>query len=60
MPSATGRRRATSRSYVDGARMASGCTAQGGDLTIQHIAARADAFTLGGTKNACSSARRSC
>ncbi|WP_288736659.1 low specificity L-threonine aldolase [uncultured Enorma sp.] len=37
--------------YVDGARMASGCTAQGGDLTIQHIAARADAFTLGGTKN---------
>lgn len=37
--------------YVDGARMASGCMARGGDLTIQHIAERADAFTLGGTKN---------
>ena len=37
--------------YVDGARMASGCMAAGGDLTIQHIAERADAFTLGGTKN---------
>lgn len=37
--------------YVDGARMASGCMAAGTDLTIQHIAERADAFTLGGTKN---------
>lgn len=37
--------------YVDGARMASGCMAAGSDLTIQHIAERADAFTLGGTKN---------
>lgn len=37
--------------YVDGARMASGITAAGADLTIQHIAERADAFTLGGTKN---------
>lgn len=37
--------------YVDGARMASGVTAAGGDLTIRHIAERADAFTLGGTKN---------
>lgn len=37
--------------YVDGARMASGCMARGGDLTIRHIAERADAFTLGGTKN---------
>ena len=37
--------------YVDGARMASGIMAAGSDLTIQHIAARADAFTLGGTKN---------
>lgn len=37
--------------YVDGARMASACTAPGGDLTIQHIASRATAFTLGGTKN---------
>ncbi len=37
--------------YVDGARMASGITAAESDLTIQHIAERADAFTLGGTKN---------
>ena len=37
--------------YVDGARMASAMTAAGADLTIEHIAARADAFTLGGTKN---------
>lgn len=37
--------------YVDGARMASGCMARGSDLTIRHIAERADAFTLGGTKN---------
>ena len=37
--------------YVDGARMASGIMAAGTDLSIQHIAARADAFTLGGTKN---------
>ena len=37
--------------YVDGARMASACTAEGSDLTIQHIAEHADAFTLGGTKN---------
>lgn len=37
--------------YVDGARMASAMTAAHGDLTIQHIAARAAAFTLGGTKN---------
>lgn len=37
--------------YVDGARMASAMTADGADLDIAHIAARADAFTLGGTKN---------
>lgn len=37
--------------YVDGARMASGITAAESDLTIQHIAERADVFTLGGTKN---------
>lgn len=37
--------------YVDGARMASGIMAPGSDLTIQHIAERADMFTLGGTKN---------
>ena len=37
--------------YVDGARMASAMTAEGADLTIQHVAKRADIFTLGGTKN---------
>lgn len=37
--------------YVDGARMASAMTAAGSDLTIQHLAASADVFTLGGTKN---------
>lgn len=36
--------------YVDGARMASALAASGGDLTLEHLAARADAFTLGGTK----------
>ncbi len=36
--------------YVDGARMASALAAPGGDLTLEHLAARADAFTLGGTK----------
>ena len=37
--------------YVDGARMASALMAPGGDLTVQHVAERADIFTLGGTKN---------
>lgn len=37
--------------YVDGARMASGIMAHGANLSIQEIAARADIFTLGGTKN---------
>lgn len=37
--------------YVDGARMASALTAEGNDLTLEHLAAQADAFTLGGTKN---------
>lgn len=36
--------------YVDGARMASALTAEESDLTLEHLAARADAFTLGGTK----------
>ena len=36
--------------YVDGARMASALTAADGDLTLEHLASRADAFTLGGTK----------
>ena len=36
--------------YVDGARMASAMTAPGADRDIKHIAARAAAFTLGGTK----------
>ena len=37
--------------YVDGARMASALMNEGCDLTLRHLAARADAFTLGGTKN---------
>ena len=37
--------------YVDGARIASAMMAESGDLDIRHIATRADAFTLGGTKN---------
>ncbi|WP_102371553.1 threonine aldolase family protein [Enorma phocaeensis] len=37
--------------YVDGARMASAIAAAGSDLDIAHIARRATAFTLGGTKN---------
>lgn len=36
--------------YVDGARMASALAAPGGDLTLEHVTERADAFTLGGTK----------
>lgn len=36
--------------YVDGARMASALAAEASDLDLAHIAARADAFTLGGTK----------
>lgn len=36
--------------YVDGARMASALTSPGCDLTLEHLASRADAFTLGGTK----------
>ncbi len=37
--------------YVDGARMAAALTSEGNDLTLEHLAARADAFYLGGTKN---------
>ena len=37
--------------YVDGARMATALTSEGNDLTLPHLAARADAFYLGGTKN---------
>lgn len=37
--------------YVDGARIASALTSEGNDLTLQHLASRADAFYLGGTKN---------
>ena len=37
--------------YVDGARMASAIASDGNDLSIEHIARHADAFTLGGTKN---------
>ena len=37
--------------YVDGARMAVALTSEGCDLTLPHLAERADAFYLGGTKN---------
>lgn len=37
--------------FVDGARLGSALTSQGNDLTLRHIAARASAFTIGGTKN---------
>ena len=37
--------------YVDGARLASALTSEGNDLTLRHLASRADAFYLGGTKN---------
>lgn len=37
--------------YVDGARMATALTSRGCDLTLPHLAKRADAFYLGGTKN---------
>lgn len=37
--------------YVDGARLANALTSEGNDLTLCHLAARADAFYLGGTKN---------
>lgn len=36
--------------YVDGARMASALASEGNDLSLEHIARHADAFTLGGTK----------
>lgn len=39
------------RIFVDGARMASAMTSPENDLPIQHIARRASAFYLGGTKN---------
>lgn len=37
--------------YVDGARLASALEAKGADLTLEDIAQRASAFTLGGTKD---------
>lgn len=37
--------------YLDGARLGSALTAEGNDLTIEDIAALADAFYIGGTKN---------
>ena len=37
--------------YVDGARMANALEAEGNDLSLRHIASRAAALTLGGTKN---------
>ncbi|MCI2058275.1 MAG: beta-eliminating lyase-related protein [Oscillibacter sp.] len=37
--------------YVDGARLGSALTTPGSDLTFPALAAAADAFTIGGTKN---------
>lgn len=37
--------------YVDGARLGSGLTAVGSDMTLSDLAALADAFYIGGTKN---------
>lgn len=37
--------------FVDGARLGCALTAEGCDLTLAHIARRASAFTIGGTKN---------
>ncbi|MCH3942414.1 MAG: beta-eliminating lyase-related protein [Atopobiaceae bacterium] len=37
--------------FVDGARLGSALTSDGNDLSLEHVAARASAFTLGGTKN---------
>ena len=37
--------------FVDGARLGSALTSEGADLSIQHIAQRAGAFYIGGTKN---------
>ena len=37
--------------FVDGARMACALTSEGSDLTLRHLASRASAFYLGGTKN---------
>lgn len=37
--------------YVDGARLANAIEAEGSDLSLRHIASRAAALTLGGTKN---------
>lgn len=37
--------------YVDGARLGNALTSEGNDLSLEHIARRASAFTIGGTKN---------
>lgn len=37
--------------YVDGARLGCALTAEGNDVTLPDLAAYADAFTIGGTKN---------
>ena len=37
--------------FIDGARLATGLTAEGSDLTLPDIARLADAFYIGGTKN---------
>lgn len=37
--------------YVDGARLGAALESPANDLSLRHIASRADAFTVGGTKN---------
>lgn len=37
--------------FVDGARLGSALTSEGNDLSLRHIAERASAFYIGGTKN---------
>lgn len=37
--------------YVDGARLGAALESPANDLTLEHLAGRADAFTIGGTKN---------
>jgi threonine aldolase len=39
------------RTYVDGARLGSALTSPDNDLDLAHIASRASAFSIGGTKN---------
>lgn len=44
--------------YLDGARLAQALTAAGSDLQPENLPRLCDAFYIGGTKTACSSARQ--